>query len=293
MPIALDCRCGAAYKIKDEHAGSTLQCPACQAMLPVPALPEPAPLPEGAEPAFHRDRFLLRQKHLSISEKYFLWDEHGRELLFIERPAYLLKNLAAMFAGIAAAVAVAGTAFFLARAGAPAWLAVLVGLGAAPVLIVTAVLLAPKRDVTFYRDANQSEVVLRVLQDQKWAPITPTFTVMLEDGTVLARIGKNVVYDLFRKRWQVHRPDGTLWATAREDSLLLALLRRFLGHLYGLLRTNYVILRGDTEEALGEFNRKMTLLDRYVLDMSRDPAKELDRRVAAALGVLLDTGEHR
>ena len=44
---------------------------------------------------------------------------------------------------------------------------------------------------------------------------------------------------------------------------------------------------------IGEFNRKFTILDRYVLDMTADPAHELDRRIALALGVMLDTGERR
>jgi hypothetical protein len=44
---------------------------------------------------------------------------------------------------------------------------------------------------------------------------------------------------------------------------------------------------------VGEFNRKFTILDRYVLDLSRDSARALDRRVAVAMGVMLDTGERR
>jgi len=44
---------------------------------------------------------------------------------------------------------------------------------------------------------------------------------------------------------------------------------------------------------IGEFKRKFTILDRYVLDMSGDPQRLMDRRVALALGVMLDTGERR
>jgi hypothetical protein len=48
-----------------------------------------------------------------------------------------------------------------------------------------------------------------------------------------------------------------------------------------------------TGEVFGEFNRKFTLLDRYVLDLSLDPDRTFDRRFALALGVMLDTGERR
>ena len=44
---------------------------------------------------------------------------------------------------------------------------------------------------------------------------------------------------------------------------------------------------------IGEFNRKLTLLDRYVLDLTADRERVFDRRIALALGVMLDTGERR
>ena len=51
--------------------------------------------------------------------------------------------------------------------------------------------------------------------------------------------------------------------------------------------------RGESDEVIGEFNRKFTILDRYVLDLKADGARSMDRRVALALGVMLDTGERR
>ena len=44
---------------------------------------------------------------------------------------------------------------------------------------------------------------------------------------------------------------------------------------------------------IGEFRRKMTILDRYALDLTADRARAFDRRIAVALGVMLDTGERR
>mgnify|MGYP006273433707 CR=1 FL=1 len=80
---------------------------------------------------------------------------------------------------------------------------------------------------------------------------------------------------------------------AKEDSIVLALLRRFIGVFFGILRTNFIIVSGRTERVIGEFNRQFTLLDRYVLDLSPDAERYLDRRIAVALGVMLDTGERR
>lgn len=41
---------------------------------------------------------------------------------------------------------------------------------------------------------------------------------------------------------------------------------------------------GSRERILGAFNRRFTLFDRYVPDMTADPGKRIDRRVAVAKG---------
>lgn len=67
-----------------------------------------------------------------------------------------------------------------------------------------------------------------------------------------------------------------------------------LGTLYGLLRTQFIVVRADDENfAIGEFTRQFTLFDRYTLDLANDRDRTLDRRIAVALGVMLDTGERR
>jgi hypothetical protein len=95
MNIQATCACGAAYQLKDEYAGRLVVCPRCgqncRAGFP-PGIPVGA---TGGDPVFARDQFLLRQKHLSVSEKYYVGDEQGRSILFVERPAHLLRNLAA------------------------------------------------------------------------------------------------------------------------------------------------------------------------------------------------------
>jgi len=88
-------------------------------------------------------------------------------------------------------------------------------------------------------------------------------------------------------------PAGAIISVIKEDSIILSLLRRVLGPALGLLRTNFVFFKGNSDHPIGEFNRKFTLLDRYVLDLTSDPEHSLDRRVALALGVMLDTGEGR
>ena len=57
--------------------------------------------------------------------------------------------------------------------------------------------------------------------------------------------------------------------------------------------TNFVFQAAGSDEVIGQFNRKFSLFDRYVLDLSEDPQHQIDRRLGVALALLLDTGERR
>lgn len=288
MSTLLTCACGASYNLKDEHANGAFTCPKCGGVLRAPEPAAAAGFPAAHHPAFHRHKFLLRQKLLSISSKYALSDEQGNGVLWIERPARVLRQVGAIAAGLGAGAALIFLGILL-----PPWGVVAGAVLALPVSLSLFVLLGPKRHVTFYSDEAMTDPLLKVYQDQRFVMLVATYSVALPDGTPLAKLEKNYIHNLLRKKWAVYRPDGSVWAVAREDSILLALLRRFLGTFYGLLRTNFIICNGDSEEVIGEFNRKMTIRDHYVLDLSADPGLRLDRRVATALSVLLDTGESR
>jgi hypothetical protein len=158
--------------------------------------------------------------------------------------------------------------------------------------IVVGSAMGKERHISFYRSETEQERVLEVRQDQLVVLARATFSLVDPAGNLLGTFEKRYIYNLFRKQWNFLSPAGVLLYVAKEDSILLSLLRRVLGSFFGLLRTNYVILDAQ-ERLLGQFSRKLTLMDRYVLDMSADPTHAMDRRVALALGVLLDTGEKR
>jgi uncharacterized protein YxjI len=296
MSVRVVCTCGTSYELKDEFAGRLVKCPQCGRENRVPAAAVAA-RPQ-ADPVFDRDLFLLRQQLMRISETYEVGDEKGANIVFVVRPAHLAQSLGALLAAAAVwAVVTLGMLALAARfpqgnavGDALTFVGVVAGIAAA---VVVGVALSPKRHVTFYRDASKRDRLLEVLQDKKWQPITATYTVRDFKGQPLARLAKNWLYNLVRKRWYVYDPGGRLLYTAKEDSIILSLLRRFLGPLFGLLRTNFLILRGDSEDVVGEFKRKFTILDRYVLDLSADPQRLVDRRIALALGLMLDTGERR
>ena len=295
MPVLVTCECGTSYDLKDEFAGKLVKCPNCGR--PTRAPSSAAVVPGQTDPAFDRDLFLLRQQMLKISEKYDVGDEQGNKIIFVERPAHFLRNLGAvvvaMFIWIGGIMGLIALADAFPKNAVVGWIT---GIGMLAVFIgapIVGVMLSAKRHVTFYRDQTKRERLLEVLQDKKFQPITMTYTVRDARGRPLAKLAKNWLYNMVRKRWYVYAPNGQLLFLAKEDSVILSLLRRFLGPLFGLLRTNFIFLPAGTEDVIGEFKRKFTILDRYVLDMTADPQRIMDRRIALALGVMLDTGERR
>jgi uncharacterized protein YxjI len=293
MTITAVCQCGKNYHLKDEFAGKSVKCPACGNPFVVPASKRIA----QADPIFDRDKFLVRQKRIAISEKYYIADEQGAELAFAHRPAALMRILLiAVCSAVWVLICLAG-AVAIAEAISPQNKEEIGGLIGSISMIggIAAIIyfLAPKRHVTFYRDAEMDEPLMQVRQDFKIALINAEYPVVDAQGTRLAVLRKNFLYNIIRKRWYIDAADGTPLCVAMEDSIVLSLLRRFLGPMLGLLRTNFVIMKPDMEETLGEFNLKLTFFDKYLLDLTDDPDRTLDRRVALALGVMLDTGERR
>jgi hypothetical protein len=288
------CPCGEVYELRLEYSGRLLECPSCGRRLRAGAPPAGvrAPAP-GVDPAFDRDVFLLRERVFTITSKYEVWAENGTPILYLERPTYPVRTLLAYVLAVVATLIVMGWAAPFLDGDGGGVLVLLVFPLAAFVFLVVSMSLRPLRHVTIYRDESRREPLLRVLQDQRIAVFTRTYTVVTAAGERLAKLRKTYLHNIIRKRWYAATPDGEPLAMAIEDSIVLSLLRRVLGTFFGFLRTNFVFVRGQDEEVFGEFNRKFTLLDRYVLDLSADAARTFDRRIALALGVMLDTGERR
>ncbi len=261
-------------------------------------------LPPHAGSAFDRDKFLINQKRMAISEKYHVYDDQGEPVMFVHREAHHLRMIvAALCAAVSFLIVIAIGMILTAviddavsqSSGGPLLIlgvvvSVVVAVAAA---LVVGIALSAKRHIGFFKDESGAEELIKVYQDKKLQLINATYTLADADGNLLGWFRKNHLYNVFRKRWYCHDTDGELVCVAKEDSIVKAIMRRFLGSFYGLLRTNFVLLAPDETTKLGMFNRKLTLFDKYVLDMTFDHEQTLDRRIAVALAVLLDTGERR
>jgi uncharacterized protein YxjI len=294
MSVTVVCECTNTFSLKDEYAGMTVKCPRCGASVRAgSAALTPA---SEADPIYGRNVFLLRQQALRINERYDITDEQGKPILFVERPAHFLRNMGALLAAAAAGFtwlfALVALADVVGRGILSNIVAMLGVIGFIVIAAVVGMALAKKRHVSFYTGQDKAVRVLEVLQEKKFEFITATFTVKGADGAVLARLRKNYLYNFIRRKWEILNPGGTVEWVAREDSIILSLVRRVVPFA-GLLRTNFIFQPAGSQKVVGEFRRRMTLLDRYVLDLKADPTHAFDRRVAVALGVMLDTGERR
>lgn len=308
MPISVVCgSCQTGFTLKDEFAGRKVRCSSCQTVIEIPAadlVSEADFGVPGLDPVFQRDKFFLNQKVLSINTRYMICDEQEQVIMHAIRPIHYFRSiLMAMGVFFVLMVMVVGLVIAgialpdkIGDAGAVAVCIVLFVLTIVAV-VATKIVLSPKRHITFYRDEALQEKVLEILQDQKFTFRMATYTVLDPNGEPLGRFRKDYLANILRKRWDGFDFANQPICIVREDSIILSIMRRFLGSFYGLLRTNFIILPVSAEksehEILGEFNRKFTIRDRYVLDLTHDRGRSLDRRMAIAIGVLLDTAEKR
>jgi hypothetical protein len=141
-----------------------------------------------------------------------------------------------------------------------------------------------REDIRVYSDESKSQEVL-VIKARQIIDFSAAYDVM--DSVTGEKVGvlrRKGWRSLLRDEWEVldasDQPRGLLF----EDTLGLALLRRFL--LGSLLPQNYDLTIGETRVAdlRQRFNPLRYELD---LDFSMDSARTLDRRLGIAAGVLL------
>ena len=231
----------------------------------------------------------VKQKLLTMAQRYAVEDPEGRRFFVVRPPKMALRFLAGAVGFILYLMALFLAYPYFRDGEMLPFFAILFVATYVARLVVT--LLAPYRDIIVYADEQESLPLMYMSQDNKFG-LTQRFTIYDLSGQPVAVARRLVVWALVQRRWQAVTLDGRLILRLQEDSLLLAALRRYLGTLWGLLRTNFDILLPDGTR-IGEYNRKLTLTDQYVLTLDQDPHFLVDRRVVLALAILLDTGEGR
>jgi hypothetical protein len=164
-----------------------------------------------------------------------------------------------------------------------------------PVAFVRQKKLAVREDIRFYADESESQELFRI-KARTWLDTGGSrYDVLVGEekiGTLDHVLGKS----LLRTTWRVRDGQEQEVAIARERSQVAAIARRvidFVPDWGGLIPIPYNFDIVIDDRVVGTMNRKFQLRDRYVLDLSGDHERKIDRRVAVALAIGLDALQNR
>jgi hypothetical protein len=163
-----------------------------------------------------------------------------------------------------------------------------------PIAFVRQKKLAVREDIRFYADEQETQELFRIKARSLFDIGGARYDVFVGDeriGLLEHVFGKSLI----RSTWRVLDSQEQQVAVAQERSVPMAIARRLVDFVpYGEwvpIPYNFDLLVDD--RAVGHLNRKFQLRDRYVLDLSGDTDRRLDRRLAIALAIGLDTLQNR
>lgn len=156
--------------------------------------------------------------------------------------------------------------------------------------------LAVREDIRFYADEGETQELFRIRARSLLDIGGAKYDVTTAAGDAIGSLEHVFGKSLLRSTWRVRNGAGEEVAVARERNPATALLRRvvdFAGEIGGWIPIpyNFDILVGDRK--IGGMDRKFQLRDRYVLDVAGDTERAIDRRLAIALAIGLDTLQNR
>ena len=165
-----------------------------------------------------------------------------------------------------------------------------------PIAYVRQRKLAIKEDIRFYADEGETRELFRIKARSFIDTGSSRYDVLAGEEKI-GLLWHKFRESLTRTTWHVGGPDETEVATALERSRVGAILRRvidFVPDVGGFIPIpyNFDILSPEGS-TIGKMDRKFQLRDSYVLDLSGDTGKSVDRRLAIAMAVGLDTLQNR
>lgn len=162
--------------------------------------------------------------------------------------------------------------------------------------------LALKEQITFFSEEQERHEILRI-RARKRIDIGGRYDVLTPDGTTAGVLERRSRRSFVKTQWAILQGDDeheVAWAEERNLGIALArrvktvlLLVPFADLVVAFIPIPYhfVIRSGATE--VGGLRRIYGFRDKYVLDLSGDPERTIDRRAAVALGIGLDALQSR
>ncbi|MBT4841983.1 MAG: hypothetical protein HON91_06050 [Anaerolineae bacterium] len=146
-----------------------------------------------------------------------------------------------------------------------------------------------REDIRVYSDESKAQEVL-IVKARQIVDFSAAYDVIdASNNEHVGTLRRKGLKSILRDEWEVLNPAGQVIGTLFEDSMGLALLRRFLANF---IPQNYDVSIGQSVVAdlKQRFNPFRYELD---IDFSMDTANQLDRRLGIAAGILLAAVEGR
>jgi hypothetical protein len=163
-----------------------------------------------------------------------------------------------------------------------------------PVAYVRQKKMAIKEDIRFYADEGETQELFRIKARSVFDIGGARYDVFAGEEK-LGVLEHQFRASLLRSTWTVRGADDAEVMIARERSLPLAIARRAIDFVpYGeWIPIPYQFDFLIDDRVAGSMNRKFQLRDRYILDLGGDHDRRVDRRLAIALAIGLDTLQNR
>ncbi|MCD1296310.1 hypothetical protein CUJ83_15005 [Methanocella sp. CWC-04] len=143
-----------------------------------------------------------------------------------------------------------------------------------------------KPKIFVYNDDSRTEEILAIAP-RNIIDFNATYDVI--DSRTGERVGsfrRDGVRSLFQNKWNIMDANGNIIGSAQETGIM-ALVRRFIVNW----KLDFELYLNGRR--IGSLTRRVSIGDKYTVDVSGDGEKILDRRLAVAMLPLLDAGEDR
>lgn len=147
-----------------------------------------------------------------------------------------------------------------------------------------------KEDIRVYADEAKTTEVM-VIQARQIMDFSAAYDIW--DSTTQTKVGamrRKGWKSIIRDEWEVLDPQDQVIGTLIEDSMILALVRRFLS---ALVPQNYDMIMFDGRKVVDLKQNFNPFLYHLNIDFSMDPQATLDRRMGLAGAILLAAIEGR
>ncbi len=162
--------------------------------------------------------------------------------------------------------------------------------------------LAFKEKVTFYDDEKKSNESF-TFRAEKVMDIHGRYIVEDASGQTIGMFRKEFKKSLLVSSWVLMSADGTDLIRVKENSVAIAVLRRFIslvpfiGDILDIVikffRYHFVLSDVTNDAEVGQYKKTTLFRDHYQMSVTDDAWAKLDWRVFAAMGVALDALQSR